>query len=124
MEVFKMQNKFKRHPYRSLFSDHAWLRLAQRNLSVEDVWFVIDHGVPINRAGRTIFFLGKGNIPSDLRSENQYARLEGTVVVTSSDNHSVITVYRNRQTGYRDIRSEETYYRMPRRPQPLPVHGR
>jgi len=108
-----MQKELMNHFYRSLFSSHAWHRLAQRNLSVEDVWFVIDHGVPINRAGATFFFLGKGNIPSDLRSKNQYARLEGTVVVTNSDNHFVITVYRNRQTGFREIRSKETYYCMP-----------
>ena len=78
-------------------TNHAWQRMAQRNVSFKDVQFVLEHGKKLHRAGAVFFHLGKCNIPKEQR--RRVDRLEGTVVVLSRDLPVILTVYRNRQDG-------------------------
>ena len=89
----------------STMSDHASRRLAQRNLTTDDVHYVYTHGRLHHRGKATFVYLGLRDIPvKDLR-EDRYRRLEGTVLVLDPDTGChLTTAYRNRQRGSRDIR--------------------
>lgn len=77
---------------------HACLRMAQRGLSQSDIQFVLTYGHKLRRSGSLFFFLGKRDIPVELsRLDNKIAKLEGTLLVLSSDGKELITVYKNRK---------------------------
>ena len=84
-------------------SQHAWLRMSQRNLSLTDVDFVLRHGQLHHRAGAVIVFLRDKDIPKNKRCHDHYIRLRGAVVVLSRDEPQIITVYRNREKGLKHI---------------------
>ncbi len=81
------------------FSAHGLERMARRNLSPTDVEFVRRFGRQQHVTGSIIRFLAARDIPGEYR-RTDLARLEGTVLVESVDG-VLITVYRNRQTGWR-----------------------
>lgn len=83
-------------------SDHAGKRMAQRNISLEDIDFVLDHGQRLHKAGAVFFFLGKSDIPR--KWQRRFERLEGTTLVMSTETSTLITVYRNRQKGLRHVK--------------------
>ena len=86
-------------------SAHARQRLAQRNLTAEDVQYVYAHGRLVH-AGKAIFvYLGLRDIPDEDRRDDQFRRLEGTVLVLDPlTGCHLTTAYRNRRHGSRDIR--------------------
>ena len=86
-------------------SRHARRRLAHRNLSPDDVGYVIAHGRLLH-AGKPLFVhLGRRDIPLEHRRDDRLCRLEGTVLVLDpfSGEH-LTTAYRNRRRGSRDIK--------------------
>ena len=86
-------------------SDHASRRLAQRNLTTDDVQYVYTHGRLHHRGKATFVYLGLRDIPEEDRREDRYRRLEGTVLVLDPvTGCHLTTAYRNRQRGSRDIR--------------------
>ena len=94
-----------REPRVSVVSQHAGRRLAQRNLTFDDVRYVFTHG-RLHHCGKALFIhLGLRDIPhSDLRS-NRFRRLEGTVLVLDpTTGEHLTTAYRNRRSGSRDIK--------------------
>ena len=89
----------------STMSDHASRRLAQRNLTTDDVHYVYTHGRLHHRGKATFVHLGLRDIPAQDRREDRYRRLEGTVLVLDPvTGCHLTTAYRNRQRGSRDIR--------------------
>lgn len=82
-------------------SSHALMRMAQRNLSAEDVEYVLRHGCRVRSGGALHCFLRADDIPDADRKEAE--RLEGTTVLLDRGGRSIITVYRNRR-GLKDIR--------------------
>jgi hypothetical protein len=74
------------------FSEHALLRMAQRNLSFVDVGFVVAHGTRYWRAGALHIVLLYKDIPSGER--RLFTRLDGTVVLLDDIGAIVKTVYR------------------------------
>lgn len=76
---------------------HANKRLSQRNLSLDDIQFVLSHGQRIFASRALHIFLGRCDIPTDGGLLRRYARLEGTVLVLASYPHCLIllTAYRN-----------------------------
>ncbi len=93
-------------------SFHAEKRMAQRNVSFEDIVFVLEHGRKLHKAGAVFFFLRKCDISQKRR--RQFGRLEGTVVVLSRETTTIITVYRNRQKGLRRVKRKTARSRYPR----------
>jgi len=91
---------------------HAEQRMAQRNVSLQDIRFVLEHGERLHRAGAVFFHLGKCNIPKAQRRRAD--RLEGTVVVLSRDHPVILTVYRNRQGGLGRIKRKAARSRYPK----------
>ena len=85
------------------YTQHAQLRMAQRNLSLDDISFVITYGTPSRRAGALHIVLRDKDIP---RSESRtFARLEGTVVLLDDTETVVETAYRgDRRRVCKDIR--------------------
>jgi len=86
-------------------SAHAGRRLAQRNLTDEDVRYVFSHG-RVYHAGKALFVhLGLRDIPREHRREDRLRRLEGTVLVLDpGSGQHLTTAYRNRRYGSRDIK--------------------
>ena len=86
-------------------SAHASRRLAQRNLTTEDVHYVYTHG-RLHHTGKAMFVhLGLRDIPWKDRRDDRFRRLEGTVLVLDpTTGQHLTTAYRNRQRGSRDIR--------------------
>lgn len=86
------------------FTDHAFKRMARRDLTEEDIEYVYLFGRKIFCGGVLHIFLGNKDIPHGDKRRDQLARLEGTIlVIESKARRTVITVYRNRK-GIRDIR--------------------
>ncbi|MCB8944808.1 MAG: DUF4258 domain-containing protein [Ardenticatenaceae bacterium] len=85
---------------------HASRRMAQRNVSAEDVDFILRYGQKLHRAGAIIFFLRQRDIPPDKQADKSCSRLEGTAVVTNRHFSRILTVYRNRQSGLRHIKQK------------------
>lgn len=69
--------------------------MAQRNISMSEVGFVIGYGKQSNDKGAVLFHLRKKDIPQELRPDPAISRLEGISVVASKDTGSIITVYRD-----------------------------
>ena len=86
-------------------SIHAGRRLAQRNLSPEDVRYVFAHG-RLYHTGKALFVhLGLRDIPAEHRRESRLRRLEGTILVLDpGTGQHLTTAYRNRRHGSRDIK--------------------
>jgi hypothetical protein len=104
-------------------SEHAVARLAQRCLSPGDVAYVVQHGKRIHCAGAVHYFLGKHHIPESDRRDSKLRNLEGTTVLVSSKNGAtVITVYRNRRAT-KSIRRKAKYYQRAAHDHELPLKG-
>lgn len=87
------------------FSEHCRERMAQRNVSDEDVRYIVARGVMEYRTGVQCFTLPRRSIPADERSER--ASLQSLVVLVCDG--YVITVYRNRNP-LRHIRRKAKYH--------------
>ena len=108
-------------------TQHAVLRMAQRNISLADLEYVLEHGERVHTTGVTIYILRKIDIPQNDRKKAEITRLEGTVVLTgfSEDgNLQVITVYRNKR-AFRTLRGKAKYdnRRICRTRRNLPLRG-
>ncbi|MBK7391674.1 MAG: DUF4258 domain-containing protein [Chloracidobacterium sp.] len=86
-------------------SNHAKLRQAQRNLSEEDIAFVLRYGQEIHRTGASFFFLGVRDLPD--RDARSMSRLVGSIVVVNW--RGIVTVYRNSR-GLRRIKRKMKYH--------------
>mgnify|MGYP001054826431 CR=1 FL=1 len=91
------------------FTSHAVKRAAQRNLSPEDIHYVLQHGSKIHNAGACFCYLGEKDIVPGDRKQDSIARLEGTTLVLDPEQESIVTLYRNRQKGMKAIRKKSSY---------------
>jgi hypothetical protein len=89
----------------SSLSLHASQRLAQRNLTWDDVHYVVEHG-RVHHAGKALFVhLGRRDIPDADLKQSAIQRLEGTVLVLDpTTGEHLTTAYRNRRRGIKDIK--------------------
>lgn len=90
-------------------SVHAVKRAARRNLSQEDIGYVLRNGSKLYRAGACFYYLCGKDIPVKDRGEDTFARVEGTIVVLDAKQKMVVSVYRNREKGLKTIRSKQDY---------------
>jgi len=92
-------------------TQHAVLRMAQRNISIRDLEYVLEHGERVYKTGVTIYALRKRDILQNDRRNSDITRLEGTVVLTgfSQDGRlEIITMYRNK-CAFQMFRYKEKY---------------
>lgn len=76
-------------------STHAQMRCAQRNVSPDEINFILEHGKRCHRAGAVFYVMLAKDLPKDLRADDRYRRLNGVTVVLSKCGQVVKTVYRN-----------------------------
>ena len=81
---------------------HARERIARRNLSVEDLEYVLQHGHRLRVTGVRIYHLRRRDIPYTDQRISRVSQLEGTTILVSRDN-IVITAYRNRACLHREL---------------------
>lgn len=92
-----------------IITDHARQRMAQRNVSKQQLSFILEHGQETHCAGARLVYLRRKDIPESCRRVDKFARLEGVTVVLSSDSPTVMTLWRNRRHGLRHIRRKPRY---------------
>ncbi|GAB4573103.1 MAG: hypothetical protein Kow0077_14450 [Anaerolineae bacterium] len=85
-----------------VFSDHAIERCHQRNLSPDEVAYVIAHGRRYYCNGALYFSLGKRDIPACDRRDQRISQLVGLHVVTQQDGDDLVvtTAFRNRKKPF------------------------
>ena len=96
---------------RLILTDHARLRMAQRNVSATELSYIIRHGQEVHRAGAIMITLRQRDIPQEQRHSAIIARLEGTTIVLSREEPLVLTDWRNRRSGSKHIRRKPVYNR-------------
>ncbi len=88
-------------------SNHASTRSAQRNLSDDDIAFIIQNGSRVHRTGVIFCQLRNKDLPRDTPGNHRHRQLVGTTVVLSKCGHYVITLYRNERAFQRDTRKRK-----------------
>jgi hypothetical protein len=107
-----MQIEAKSMPkYDLILTNHARLRMAQRNVSGADISYIIRYGEEVHRAGAVLVTLRQRDIPKEERPNPILTRLEGVTVVLSRDESIILTVWRNRRQGSKRIRNKAKYGR-------------
>jgi len=89
---------------RLILTEHARKRMAQRNVSMAQICFIVEYGQQTHCAGAIFVTLRRKDIPASLRPQNEFGRLEGTTVVLSRREPVIMTVWRNRRRGLPYIR--------------------
>ena len=93
-------------------SRHARRRGAQSNLSDRDLELVRRYGVLEHRTGVRFYFVGRREVERYRDVEPRLAKLHDIVMIVSSDDCIVITVYRNRN-ALKDIRRKSKVHLIP-----------
>ena len=83
-------------------SNHANDRSIDRNLSQEDIDFIVKYGHREKRAGVIFRQLRRKDIPDDKQIQRQYERLIGATVVLCKCNDRIITMYRDERAFKKD----------------------
>lgn len=90
-------------------SEHTQLRMAQRNLSLDDVRYVLEYAHKLHKAGALIFYLRKKDIPPWDRSNARLSRLAGTAVVAARDGRVIVTTWRNLRSGLHHLKKKPDF---------------
>jgi hypothetical protein len=87
-----------------IISDHAYQRAAQRNVSEDEIYIIVQHGHRVRKAGAIFCQFRRNSLPElDARLE----ALIGTTVMLCKCGSSVITLYRNERAFKRDRRKSK-----------------
>ena len=78
-------------------SDHAARRAVQRNLSEDEIDFLLEHGQLVHNTGVIFCRLRHKDIPSELPRNSRYRRLVGSTAILCRCGYYVVTVYREQQ---------------------------
>jgi hypothetical protein len=90
-------------------TDHARLRMAQRNLTEANLTFVLNHGARYHVAKSLHVYLRQRDIPSEHRNNSAVTRLEGLAVILDQESSTIITLWRNRQSGLKQIKNKPNF---------------
>lgn len=85
------------------WTEHSQLQAARRNLTHDEIEYVLFYAQRYHRAGVVIYFLRESDLPVGDRSRAFSTRLVGTAVVMARDRRTIITVWRNRRSGLKHI---------------------
>ena len=90
-------------------SQHSAIRAAQRGLSDDEIEYVYQFASRYHRAGATIYYLRRRDLPSTDRCRDFAARLVGTALICDQDSFTLVTTWRDRHSGLKHIRKKEAY---------------
>lgn len=85
-------------------SDHAFERSIDRNVSLEEIDFIVEYGYRERRTGAIFCQLRSKNMPKCKMTNRRYGRLVGTTVVLCGCGQHVITLYRGEKAFKQDRR--------------------
>ncbi|MEK6531077.1 MAG: DUF4258 domain-containing protein [Deltaproteobacteria bacterium] len=88
------------------FSKHALQRASQRNITWDNVNFIMRFGREIHNGGALFVFLGKHDIPYEYQRDDRFAKLEGSTLLISDDGKCLITTYKNKN-GLKQIKKKQ-----------------
>lgn len=94
-----------------ILSEHACLRSAQRNLSYDEILFIVEHGKRLHGAGGIFCRMYRNRLPDDLPANHPYQRLVGSTVLLCPCGHYVITLYREDGAFRKDARKPKYDHR-------------
>lgn len=92
------------------FTAHSNWRLAQCNMQRRDIGLVLKYGVLERRTGVRFYFIRKKDVERYRKVEPRLVKLHDAVVIVSSDDSWVVTMYRNKK-ALRTIRRKLKGYR-------------
>jgi hypothetical protein len=85
-------------------SDHAFERSIGRNVSLEEIDFIVEYGYRERRTGAIFCQLRAKDMPKCKQTNRRYGRLVGTTVVLCGCGQHVITLYRGEKAFKQDRR--------------------
>lgn len=88
---------------------HSALRSAQRGLTEDEIDYVHQFATCYHRAGALIYYLRRQDVPVSDRRYDFAMRLVGTALVVAQDRRTLLTAWRNRRNGLKQIRKKEVY---------------
>ena len=91
-------------------TNHSAWRSAQRGLTEEEIEYVYQFASRYHRGGALIYYLRRQDIPLSDRRWDFARRLVGTALVVAQDGHTLLTAWRNRRSGLKQIRKKEPYH--------------
>lgn len=91
------------------FTEHAEMRIAQRNFTIEDVYYILKHGRAAYRAGVIFCQLREKDLPREDRSDERKHKLVGCEVVLTPCKQLVMTVYHARDLKNSRRKSKHNY---------------
>ena len=83
-------------------TEHARCRASQRGLKLADIRYTLQFGHCYYVGDAFIYYLRRVDIPN--ADYPRMKRLEGTAVIAAREEACIITVWRNRKNGLRNIR--------------------
>lgn len=84
-------------------TSHSSFRASQRHLSNEEIEYIKYFGSRIRNSGALFFYLRKRDLPVEDQHRDWANHLVGTALVMSKDGSSLLTVWRNRKNGLKNI---------------------
>ena len=90
-------------------SQHSAMRAAQRGLSDDEIEYLYQFASRYHRAGATIYYLRRRDVPPPDRRRDFAARLVGTALICDPDSFVLVTAWRNRHGGLKHIRKKPGY---------------
>ncbi len=87
-------------------SIHSAIRTAQRGLNDDEIDYVYQFGSRYHAGGALVYFLRHRDVPLTDQRNDFLTRLEGTALVVSPDNGTLLTTWRNRRNGLKQIRKK------------------
>ncbi len=91
------------------FTEHAELRMIQRNFTKDDVYYILEQGVATHSAGVIFCQLREKNLPREDRSDERKRKLSGSEVVLSPCKQWILTVYHARDFKKSRRKSKHNY---------------
>ena len=88
---------------------HARHRMAQRNLSTEEIESVLLYAQTWHKAGAVIWYLRRKDLPTIARSNQRWQQLVGTTIVMNENERTILTAYRNRDSGLHHIKCKPNF---------------
>ena len=80
---------------------------ATRNITPEEIGFIIEHGKKLRNAGVIFSQLHAKSVPESIPANHHYRRLIGSTVVLCKCGQFVITLYREEEAFQRDKRKSK-----------------
>src|SRR5438128_1204960 len=96
-------------------SSHANRRCCQRILSPTQVAYILAHAIEVRRTGIIFFILRRRDIPARDHKIDQYAKLDGAVLLVARD-WTLVTAYRHPKAYHRVNKKRKYWNGPPRHP--------